>query len=994
VTGKSGVQTRVGTVTAFLPGTKDTTFDLPAGLVGETANRFRFESSLLSASATPGNVLDWFEVEYQRRYVARDDVLIFTNGGTAGEVEYQVSGFSASDLEVFDVTDVTGPVRIELGPGQIVQDGPAYTLAFRDSVAGARTYVALSASRTLKTGTGQVALRPPPLTRDVSADYVVVSHPNFTLDIEPLLAARRAQGHTVFVASPEEVYDDFGNGMKSDAAIKRFIKQAYLAGDAQFVLLVGDANLDHRGVLLGLPYPGPQLPSGVDYVPTHSIVRIDGLVFNKETRPSDNWFVTVDSDTDLYPDLYIGRLPVGSAAEVQGAVAKIITFEADEGSDPWKKRFLVVADDEYKFITSPSDPDCYSGSDTEFMWSSDSLAYIAGNLAVAAPDTVKYYLAACLKDDQPEKRCGQGCCTTTSTTRAFTRANCTPDLLSLLGEGALIVNYQGHSNRYEFTHEQLIRDDQSYSDIRGLRNADRPFVFIGLGCWMSDFQVRTEPASFIQDAIGEKFLLNPDGAACASFASACSEYIGANADFNIILTRTIFTHLVGVDPQGRPIPARILMGEAVTNALIRNGKSDYAARYLLFGDPAMVIDMGPPAGSATVDGVPVGQDYAFWGETFDTLDVALEIRDEEAIMEISLDMVEGGVTTPVPAGDYSIEPLVDLGFERSRAYGINWRHVPHLGDYALRLAGKDYSGKTGIFDIRFRTGSAAFFKDEAELPEGGTLVLGQTLRVLLTRPFAFTEGDVAAALDGRAASEFPGYALVKQDADGKVWEMSLVPSLQGGQHTFTVSVSGFAAERSFRFMPARVEISADGRNLYENDFVAGDATLEIKVTTESGTSGQDLGVNLDGAPYPVLFEPDTSQTEWTGVIALGPVGLLPGGHELAVTVHGFGTARNFRISEGLGLLDVSVFPNPFSGDTYFFYTLTGEAREARLSIYTVSGRKVFVADAGAFPGYNQYRWDGRDERGDRVANGTYIYKLVVRGGGLEREAVGRIVKLD
>jgi hypothetical protein len=732
----------------------------------------------------------------------------------------------------------------------------------------------------------------------------------------------------------------------------------------------------------------------VDYVPTHSFVRIDGWVYNKETRPSDNWFVTVDPDSDTYPDLYIGRLPVGSAAEARGAVAKIIAFEADAGSDPWKKRFLIVSDDEYKYATAPADPDCWNGSDTNFMWSSDSLAYIAGNLAVAAPDTVKYYLETCLKDDQPDKRCGQGCCTTTSTTRAFTRANCTPGLLSLLGEGALIVNYQGHSNRYEFTHEQLIRDDQSYSDIRGLRNADRPFVFIGLGCWMSDFQVRTEPASFIQDAIGEKFLLNPDGAACASFASACSEYIGANAAFDIVLARTIFTHLVGVDPQGRPIPARILMGEAVTNALIRYGVSDYASRYLLFGDPAMVIDMGPPEGSATVDGVPVGEDYVFLGETFDTLDVALEVKDEEAIMEIGLATVEGEVVTPVPAGDYSIQALVDLELERSRAYGVNLRHVPHLGEYALRLTGRDYSGKTGTFDINFSTGSAAFFKDEAELPDGGMLVLGQTLRVVLTRPYAFTENDIDGRLDGIPASEFSGYSLVKQDAGGKVWEMSLVPSLEGGEHTFAVSVSGFAAGRSFRFMPARVEILADGRNLYENDFVTADATLEIKITTASGTSGQDLGVDLDSAPYTVLFEPDTSQTEWTGVIALGPVGLVPGAHELAVTVHGFGTTRNFRISESLGLVDVSVFPNPFSGDTYFFYTLTEEAREARLSIYTVSGRKIFVADVGAFPGYNQYRWDGRDERGDRLANGTYIYKLVVRGGGLEREAVGRVVKLD
>ncbi|HVP58263.1 MAG TPA: C25 family cysteine peptidase, partial [bacterium] len=766
VTGRSGIEMSVGAVTATMPSTKLATFDLPAGLLGETGNRFRFESSLPSSNSTPGNVLDWFEIEYQRRYIALDDALIFTNGSATGEIEYEVSGFSASDLEVYDISDPTTPVELALGAGQIVQDGSTYKVAFRDSVAGTRTYIALSAARALQAARSQMALRPP-AARDVMADYVVICHPNFTSDIESLLAAKRAQGHTVFVATPEQVYDDFGNGMKSDVAIRRFIKQAYLGGDAQFVLLVGDANIDHRGVMLNLPLPGPPYPSDVDYVPTHSFVRPDGGTYNKETRPSDNWFVTVDSDSDPYPDLYIGRLPVGSSAEARGVVAKILTFEADTSSASWKKRLLLVSDDEYKFARSEADPDCWSGSDTDFMWSSDSVAYISRNLAVAAPDTVKFYLATCLKDDQPDKRCGAaGCCTKTSTTRAYTRAHCTPDLLARLGQGAAIVNYQGHSNRYEFTHEQLIRDDQSYTDIRGLRNADRPFVFIGLGCWMSDFQLRTERMPFIQESIGEKFLLNPDGAACASFSSACSEYIGVNADFDIVLARTLFAHLVGVDPQGKLIPARLLVGEAVTNALVRYGAADYASRYLLFGDPAMVIDLGPPAWSATVDGEPVGEGYVFEGQTFDTLQVVGQIKDEEAIMDIGLATVAGGVTTPLPPGDYSVAALSDTELARSRSYNVALRHVPELGTYTLKFTGRDYSGKTGSLDINFDTGSAAFFKDEASLEEGGMLVLGQTLKVVLTRPFSFTAGDVDARLDGVAASDFPGYALARQDADG------------------------------------------------------------------------------------------------------------------------------------------------------------------------------------------------------------------------------------
>ena len=92
--------------------------------------------------------------------------------------------------------------------------------------------------------------------------------------------------------------------------------------------------------------------------------------------------------------------------------------------------------------------------------------------------------------------------------------------------------------------------------------------------------------------------------------------------------------------------------------------------------------------------------------------------------------------------------------------------------------------------------------------------------------------------------------------------------------------------------------------------------------------------------------------------------------------------------------DVSVFPNPFSGETYFFYTLSRGAREVDLSIYTVSGRLIFEGDMPATTGYNQYLWDGRDMALDRVANGTYLYRIVAKAGSRERESTGWVVKIE
>jgi hypothetical protein len=997
MTGCDHIQTAVDTVPASLGSVKVATVEMAAGVLCETGNVFRFESSLAGDYCVPGNTLDWFEITYQRTYVADRDVLLFTNGDVIGEVEYEVAGLSTSDVRLYDVTDPYTPAAIDLGTDQVVADGGTFTVVFRDSVSGSRQYLALGGSQVIGLRAASADLKQPPRTRGSEADYLVVSYPDFAPELAPLVAKREEQGHTVLVATPEEVYDDYANGLPSDVAIRRFIRDRFYDASAEFVLLVGDANSDHRGLLLHPPASDKQLASDVDYVPTHLIAYAEEG--RKEWRPSDNWYVMVGGSADTYPDLYLGRLPAGSSTEAATMVDKILRFENYEGDEPWRKRVLLVADDKYKYMESSSSNLCNFG-EYQFMAACDSVAALATR-KVAAIDTVKYYLDRCVVDDQPDKRCGSSsCCTNTLTTQNFTRANCTPDLVSLLNDSALLVNYQGHASRTQFTHENLVLD-HGYStnpnyrtDIRDLSNADKPFIFMGYGCWISEFVRRTEPTAYIQDAIGEKFLTNSHGGACAAFASGCSEGISSNQSFNPYVARAMFGDLQAFDPHGDPVAARILIGEVVITALTRFSISGYATRHLLFGDPAMVVDMGAPTLSAAVDGVPIDETYVFAAEDLDSLEIVFETADEEAIMEIGLDLVEGTASTPVAAESYVSEALTDSGFVRSRSYRTTYTHVPLLGDYAVRLTGEDYSGREATFDVRVNTGTASFYRDQAPLSNGDGFVFGQTLSVVLMRPYVFGEDDITALVDTTPASSFDDYSLVEKDADGRQWEISLLPTLTSGSHTFTVSVKGFTASRTFEYLPVSIDILAGGRNLFDGDFVAGDGELQIVVLAEPGFAGDDIGVRVDDVAQTVEFEADTSGTRWTGTLGLAGLGLAAGDHEVAVEVEDFLVTRAFRISEELALLDVSVFPNPFGGETYFYYTLTEIVDQTRLAIYTIAGRKVFEDDLGTFAGYNQYRWDGRDSAGDRLANGAYLYKVSVKSARGEREFVGRLVKIE
>ncbi len=80
----------------------------------------------------------------------------------------------------------------------------------------------------------------------------------------------------------------------------------------------------------------------------------------------------------------------------------------------------------------------------------------------------------------------------------------------------------------------------------------------------------------------------------------------------------------------------------------------------------------------------------------------------------------------------------------------------------------------------------------------------------------------------------------------------------------------------------------------------------------------------------------------------------------------------------LTLESVLNYPNPVSDHTVFTFTLSREAF-IQIKIYTVTGRCIRKLDGHGQQGFNQFPpegWDGRDEEGDFVANGVYLYKVI------------------
>jgi len=77
------------------------------------------------------------------------------------------------------------------------------------------------------------------------------------------------------------------------------------------------------------------------------------------------------------------------------------------------------------------------------------------------------------------------------------------------------------------------------------------------------------------------------------------------------------------------------------------------------------------------------------------------------------------------------------------------------------------------------------------------------------------------------------------------------------------------------------------------------------------------------------------------------------------------------------------YPNPFTTHTTFFFehNRPGQELDVILQVFTVSGRLIRTIERTMITaGYRSdpVEWDGRDDAGDKIGRGVYLYRLTVR----------------
>jgi hypothetical protein len=97
----------------------------------------------------------------------------------------------------------------------------------------------------------------------------------------------------------------------------------------------------------------------------------------------------------------------------------------------------------------------------------------------------------------------------------------------------------------------------------------------------------------------------------------------------------------------------------------------------------------------------------------------------------------------------------------------------------------------------------------------------------------------------------------------------------------------------------------------------------------------------------------------------------------------------FEVVNKQTVTEVLNYPNPFSTSTRFVFTLTGSEVPDKfiIQVMTITGkvvREITRNELGNIHiGRNitDYAWDGKDDFGDKLANGVYLYRVITRLNG-------------
>ncbi|MFD3000529.1 C25 family cysteine peptidase [Pontibacter toksunensis] len=250
------------------------------------------------------------------------------------------------------------------------------------------------------------------------------------------------------------------------------------------------------------------------------------------------------------------------------------------------------------------------------------------------------------------------------------------------------------------------------------------------------------------------------------------------------------------------------------------------------------------------------------------------------------------------------------------------------------------------------------------------------------------------------------YTSPTQELEGNYkLSMYVNPRLQLEQHYFNNIY-----EVSFSVKPKLhpiMDVAFDGVHILDGDLVSPSPVISVTLKDENrhtflqdpsamsiiliNSLKEETVVSLVNNPQEVTYVAATEQNDFK--LEYKPLKLEDDKYTMEVRAKdsagkdsGISPYRiGFEVVSEAGVTNFYPFPNPFSTKTNFIFTLTGSTipEHMKIQILTVTGKvvkEIMKEELGPLRiGNNktEYAWDGTDMYGDKLANGVYLYRVVM-----------------
>ncbi|MEJ5350504.1 MAG: type IX secretion system sortase PorU [Melioribacteraceae bacterium] len=268
--------------------------------------------------------------------------------------------------------------------------------------------------------------------------------------------------------------------------------------------------------------------------------------------------------------------------------------------------------------------------------------------------------------------------------------------------------------------------------------------------------------------------------------------------------------------------------------------------------------------------------------------------------------------------------------------------------------------------------------------------------------------------DGKFQTEFVVPKDISyENKNGKITAYIFNDETDGIGYTGDIIVGGTNPNAVNDGKGPEIQIFFDNESFENSYLVNPDFTLIVKLKDQTGinTTGAGIGHKLEGIinddennaiDFTNYFVGDLNSAGKSGVIKYKFASFQPGDYK--ITIKAWDVFNNFSSEDayftvvspdvGLSIRNVYNFPNPFSSSTTFtFQHNIASEINVKVKIYTVAGRLIKeIEERNILDKFVRIDWDGKDNDGNSIANGTYLYKILVESsdGKLKDSALGKL----